>query len=63
MRRLFSLPASEAFDLKDRKRQNRNRNGLVGEREIHRNLIDQREDAQRRLQGDDAGQPNGAVDR
>jgi hypothetical protein len=49
LRHLPRLPPGQPFDLKNRKRQNRNRNGLVGERKIQRSLVEQRENPERRL--------------
>ena len=46
----FVLPRRQSFSLKDRKRQNRHRDGLMRQSEQDRNLIEQRENAQSRLQ-------------
>ena len=47
---LLGLPRHQSFGLKNRKRQNRHRDGLMCQPEQDRNLIEQREDAQSRLQ-------------
>src|SRR5713226_3765253 len=48
--RLFRWPRGQSFGLKNCKRQNRHRNGLMRQSEQDRNLIEQRENAQSRLQ-------------
>src|SRR4030081_4133680 len=56
---LFRVPRSPPFGLKNCKRQNRNSNGLVGQCEGHRNLVQQREDTQHRRSVTAAASPNG----
>ena len=52
LRRLFQPVPGQPLGLQDRERQHRDRNGLMRQREIHRNLIEQRQDSKRRLQRD-----------
>src|SRR5712664_2049625 len=56
-------PRSQPFDLKNRCRQNRHRDGLMRQSERNRDLIKQRENAEHRLQRYGCHQPQSTVDR
>src|SRR5882672_9311585 len=56
-------PRSQPFDLKNRCRQNRHRDGLMRQSERNRDLIKQRENAEHRLQRYRRRQPQSTADR